>query len=181
MTTVRRITEETDVTVTLSVGASDPKVSVSTGEPLVDHMITTLARYGGIDLELVATGDLAHHVTEDVAIALGRALLEATPATCARYGAATVPMDDALVTVAVDLGGRGYWGGALPDGAFDHLLRSLATSAAATVHVVVVRGTDPHHVTEAAMKGPGLSLRAALQDHGAVFSTKGAVRWEVGA
>lgn len=180
MTTVRRTTDETDVTVTLFVGSDDPKVSVSTGDPLVDHMLGSLARYAGLHLDLTATGDLEHHVTEDVALALGRALLEATPETCARYGSATVPMDDALVTAAVDLGGRGYWGGALPDAGFDHLLRSLATAAGATVHVVVVRGTDPHHVTEAAMKAVGLSLRAAMEDRGAIFSTKGAVRWEVG-
>ncbi len=179
MTTVRRTTTETDVTVELALGSATPTAKVSTGDGFLDHMLGTLARYAGLDLSLTATGDLPHHLVEDVALALGRAIRELTPATCARYGAATVPMDDALVTAAVDLGGRGYWGGAVPDPAYDHLLRSLVTEAGATGHVVVVRGTDDHHVLEAAMKALGLSLRAALAEGGSVFSTKGTVRWEV--
>ena len=179
MTTVRRTTTETDVTVSLALGAKEPSVTVSTTEPFFDHMVTALARYAGLDLTLTATGDLSHHLIEDVALTLGRALHEATPATCARYGAATVPMDDALVTAAIDLGGRGFWGGSLPDRTYDHVLRSLSHAAGATLHVVVVRGEDPHHVTEAAMKAVGLALRQALVTTASVFSTKGAVRWEV--
>jgi imidazoleglycerol-phosphate dehydratase len=179
MTTVRRTTTETSVTVELAIGAVTPKVTVSTTEPFFDHMVATLGRYAGFDLAVTATGDLPHHLTEDVAVALGRAVLEATPATCARYGAATVPMDDALVTAAIDLGGRGFWGGSLPDPAYDHVLRSFAHAAGATLHVVVVRGHDVHHVTEAAMKAVGLALRQAVAEGGAVFSTKGAVRWEI--
>jgi imidazoleglycerol-phosphate dehydratase len=180
MTTVRRTTTETQVTVELAVGAADPKVAVSTTEPFFDHMLATLGRYAGFDLTVTATGDLPHHLTEDVALTLGRAILEATPSTCARYGTATIPMDDALVTAAVDLGGRGYWGGALPDPVYDHVLRSLAHAAGATLHVVVVRGEDPHHVTEASMKAVGLALRQAVAESGAVFSTKGTVTWDVG-
>lgn len=179
MTTVRRTTTETDVTVALELGATTPTVSVATTDPFYDHMIATLGRYAGFDLSVTATGDLDHHLTEDVAITLGRAILEVTPATCARYGTATVPMDDALVTATVDLGGRAYWGGAVPDPSYDHVLRSLSHAAAATVHVVVVRGDDAHHVTEAAFKALGLALRAALHDAGAVFSTKGSVHWDV--
>ncbi|HEV3329167.1 MAG TPA: imidazoleglycerol-phosphate dehydratase [Acidimicrobiales bacterium] len=180
MTTVRRTTSETQVTVELSLGAIDPKVAVSTTEPFFDHMVAALGRYAGFDLTVTATGDLPHHLTEDVALTLGRAILEATPATCARYGTATIPMDDALVTAAIDLGGRGFWGGSLPDPSFDHVLRSLATAAAATLHVVVVRGEDNHHVTEAAMKAVGLALRQAMAEAGSVFSTKGTVAWDVG-
>jgi len=179
MTTVRRTTTETQVTVELTAGSASPKVSVDTSEPFFDHMVAALGRYAGFDLAVTASGDLPHHLTEDVALALGRAVLEATPATCARYGTATVPMDDALVTAAVDLGGRGFWGGALPDPAYDHVLRSLATAAGATLHVVVVRGSDGHHVTEAAMKAVGLALRQAMAEGGEVFSTKGSVGWEV--
>jgi imidazoleglycerol-phosphate dehydratase len=179
MTTVRRTTTETDVTVELVTSSSDPKVHVATGEPFFDHMVATLCRYAGFDATIDATGDLSHHLTEDVAITLGRAIAEATPDSCARYGTATVPMDDALVTAVVDLGGRPYWGGAVPDPVYDHVLRSLSTTAAATVHVVVERGHDEHHVTEAACKALGLALRAAMADQGSVFSTKGQVRWEI--
>jgi imidazoleglycerol-phosphate dehydratase len=182
MTIVRRTTQETSVTVELTCGSAAPKVAVSTTEPFFDHMLAALGRYAGFDLAVTATGDLPHHLTEDVALTLGRAVLEVTPPACARYGAATVPMDDALVTAAIDLGGRGFWGGSLPDPAYDHVLRSFAHAAAATLHVVVVRGHDGHHVTEAAMKAVGLALRQAMAESaegGAVFSTKGAVTWEV--
>jgi imidazoleglycerol-phosphate dehydratase len=179
MTTVRRTTNETQVTIELAVGSSTPKVAVSTTEPFFDHMVATFGRYAGLDLAVTATGDLPHHLTEDVALTLGRAVLEATPATCARYGTATIPMDDALVTASIDLGGRGFWGGSLPDALYDHVLRSFAIAAGATLHVVVVRGEDPHHVTEASMKAVGLALRQALADGGGVFSTKGSVQWDV--
>ena len=180
MTVVRRTTSETAVTVELSTGSPEPKVAVSTSEPFFDHMVSALGRYAGFDLSVTATGDLTHHLVEDVALTLGRAVMEATPATCARYGTATVPMDDALVTAAIDLGGRGFWGGSLPDPDYDHVLRSFAMAAGATLHVVVTRGYDGHHVTEAAMKAVGLALRQAMAGSGAVFSTKGTVRWEVG-
>ena len=143
-------------------------------------MIATLGRYAGFDLTVTAVGDLDHHLVEDVAIALGRAVLEATPTACARYGTATIPMDDALVTATIDVGGRSFWGGSLPDPAYDHVLRSFAGAAGATLHVVVVRGEDTHHVTEAACKAVGLALRHALEATSSVFSTKGQVRWEIG-
>jgi len=179
MTYVRRTTSESDVTVELTARTATPAASISTTDPFLDHMITTLSRYGGFALQLEASGDLDHHLAEDVALTLGRAIAEATTDTCARYGEATVPMDDALVTAAIDLGGRPYWGGALPDGAYDHFLRSLATEARAALHVVVVRGHDPHHVTEAAMKAVGLAMRQAMADGDTVFSLKGSVTWEV--
>jgi imidazoleglycerol-phosphate dehydratase len=179
MTTVRRTTTETDVTVELAIGSAQPVVTVSTGDGFFDHMLATLARYASFDLTVSATGDLEHHLVEDVALTLGRAVLEATPAACARYGTATIPMDDALVSATIDVGGRAFWGGSLPDRTYDHVLRSFATAAGATLHVVVVRGEDPHHVTEAACKAVGLALRHALEATSTVFSTKGQVRWEV--
>jgi imidazoleglycerol-phosphate dehydratase len=179
MTTVTRTTKETAVTVALELGVTSPHVSVTTTEPFFDHMIATLARYAGFDIAVSATGDLDHHLTEDVALTLGRAVREVTPETCARYGTATVPMDDALVTASIDIGGRFYWGGALDDLAYDHVLRSFAETAGATLHVVVQRGRDRHHVVEAAFKAVGLALRQALSDSGEVFSTKGSVQWEI--
>jgi imidazoleglycerol-phosphate dehydratase len=115
-----------------------------------------------------------------MAITLGMALRREVPDACARYGEAMVPMDDALVQAALDLGGRFYYRGPIPSPLYDHFLRSLAEQAAITLHVRVLRGRDRHHVVEAAIKAVGLALRQALVPEGAVFSTKGAVAvtWE---
>jgi len=89
-------------------------------------------------------------------------------------------MDDALVQVAVDLGGRACFGGGLPSTLYDHWMRSFAGAGRLTLHVRVIRGRDRHHVVEAAFKALGLALRSALAEGDAVFSTKGAVSWEDG-
>ena len=172
-TIVRRETKETKVRV--SVRAGEGKATVSTTEPFLDHMLTALARYAGLDLEVEATGDLRHHLIEDVAITLGTALARAIPATAARYGERTVPMDDALVQCALDAGGRPYYRGPLPSSLYDHFMRSLADHARFTLHLRVLRGRDRHHVVEAAFKALGFALRQAFVETGAVFSTKGSV------
>lgn len=179
MTTVTRETRETRVRLTLGLDSGDA-AQVSTTEPFLDHMLVTLARYAGVHLAVEAAGDLRHHLIEDVAITLGMALRRVTPETCARYGAATVPMDEALVAAALDLGGRFHYAGPVPSTLYDHFLRSFAEHAGMTLHVAVQRGTDRHHIIEAAVKAVGLSLRQALTPGGAVFSTKGSVsvRWE---
>ena len=168
-----RETRETNVSVTLARGAG--LATVDTSIPFLDHMLTAFARYSGLDLECRARGDLAHHTLEDVAIVVGAALAELLPATAARYGDRTIPMDDALVQCAVDLGGRPYYRGPLPSKLYDHWMRSFADNAKATLHVRVLRGEDRHHVVEAAFKALGLAVRDALVDTGAVFSTKGSV------
>jgi imidazoleglycerol-phosphate dehydratase len=178
-----RQTAETRVRLTLGPGdgSSGP---IATGDPFLDHMLATFARYSGLHLAVAASGDLRHHLVEDVAISLGLALRRETPEACRRFGAALVPMDDALVQVAVDLGGRHWYEGPLPDSLADHALRSIAENAAMTLHVLVLRGRNRHHVVEAAVKALGLALREALAPGGpGVFSTKGAVRvdWEEGA
>ena len=180
MSRLERETRETRVTVALSRG--DGPSRVETGEPFLTHMVETLVRYAGLELELEARGDLRHHLVEDVAITLGLALAEEVPERAARYGWALVPMDDALVQAAVDLGGRPWYAGRLPSALYEHFLRSLAFNLGATVHVKVLRGRDRHHVVEAAVKALGLALRQALaQGPGeAVFSTKGAVRMRRG-
>ena len=89
MTTVIRESRETQIRLTLTVGTG--VAQVNTGEPFLDHMLVALARYSGIDLTLEATGDLTHHLIEDVAIALGQGIAAFAPATCARYGERTVP------------------------------------------------------------------------------------------
>lgn len=176
MSKIHRKTGETDIVVGVRPGSGTAEVA--TTNPFLDHMLVTLARYTGFDLTAEAEGDLTHHLIEDVAITLGLALRDEIPESCQRYGAATVPMDDALVQVALDAGGRSYYDGGLPDRHYDHFMRSLADTCRMTLHVVVVRGEDRHHIVEAAIKALGLSLRAALAPGDAVFSTKGAVEVE---
>ena len=171
--TLARETRETRITVTLAAGSGAARVD--TGEPFLDHMLVTFARYSGLDLDVQARGDLRHHTIEDVAIVVGAAVARLLPATAARYGDRTIPMDDALVQAAIDLGGRPYYRGPLPAKLYDHWMRSFADNARATVHLRVLRGTDRHHVVEAAFKALGLAVRDAFAETGAVFSTKGAV------
>ena len=183
MTTIVRETKETRVSLTLGRGGTAPGAvasRVATGEPFLDHMVTAFAFYAGLDVHLEATGDLRHHLIEDVAITVGEAVARLVPERAARYGERTLPMDDALVQVAVDLGGRPYYEGPLPAKLYDHWMRSFAMQAKATLHVRVLRGTDRHHVVEAAFKALGLAVRQALADSGATFSTKGSVKWEDG-
>jgi len=179
MTTVLRETRETRIRIELAPG--NGTAAISTTVPFLDHMLEALARYAGLDLTIEATGDLRHHIIEDVALALGEALRAALPATAARYGERTIPMDDALVQVVIDAGGRPWYRGPLPSTIYDHFMRSLSGAARTTLHIRVLRGTDRHHVVEAAFKALGLALRqafAATGGHG-VFSTKGNVTLEI--
>lgn len=174
MSRIERETKETRIELSVRVGGEAGRID--TGDTFLDHMLDTLARYAGLDLDVRATGDLRHHLVEDVAISLGAALADEVPAEATRYGWAVVPMDDALVEAAVDVGGRPWYEGRLPSTLYEHFLRSLAQNLEATLHVRVVRGRDRHHVVEAAVKATGLALRQALRQGGEVFSTKGSVR-----
>jgi imidazoleglycerol-phosphate dehydratase len=177
VTVVKRNTRETNITVELT---PDGATAVRTTRPFLDHMLTTFSRYSGLGLSIQAKGDLPHHLIEDTAITIGAALAALAPATAARYGEATVPMDDALVQCVIDIGGRPFYEGRLPSRMYEHWMRSFADNARATIHVRVLRGRDRHHVVEAAFKALGLALRAALVESGVVFSTKGTVSVEVG-
>lgn len=173
MTVVTRSTRETQIRVELT---RDPAATaIETSVPFLDHMLATFARYSGLGVRVTAAGDLPHHIIEDVAICVGAALAEFAPATVARYGNRTIPMDDALVQCVIDLGGRPYYCGPLPSKLYDHWMRSFSDNARATVHFRVLRGTDRHHIVEASFKALGLAVRDALVETGAVFSTKGAV------
>src|SRR5665647_194099 len=112
MTIVVRDTRETQIRVEVVQGTGAS--TVDTTIPFLDHMLVTLARYASLDLVLTARGDLRHHLIEDVAIALGAAVAALVPPRAARYGDRFIPMDDALVHVALDLGGRPYYLGPLP-------------------------------------------------------------------
>ena len=172
MTIITRETRETQIRVEI---AEDAPTTIDTSVPFLDHMLTTFSRYSGLGLLVSARGDLRHHIIEDVGIAVGAAIASHLPATAARYGDRTIPMDEALVHCAIDLGGRFYYEGPLPSGLYDHWMRSFAEHARATLHLRVLRGTDRHHIVEAGFKALGLAVREAFVDSGAVFSTKGAV------
>lgn len=179
MSRIKRETKETQID--LEVRRGGGPIEVTTGDVFLDHMVNTLARYAGLLVNLKAKGDLRHHLVEDVAIAIGLALTDEVPEACARFGWATIPMDDALVHAAVDIGGRAWYEGRLPSPLYEHFLQSLAVNLGANLHVVVTRGRDKHHVVEAAVKSTGLALRQALAQGGDdVFSTKGSVKVERG-
>lgn len=174
MTSVRRETKETKVRAALEAA-----VRIATGVPFFDHMLTTFGIYAGLPLVVEASFDLEHHLMEDVALAVGKLVRTVTPATARRYGESTVPMDDALVQAVIDVGGRPYFAGKLPRRRYTHWFRSFSSTGQCTLHLRVLRGTDRHHVVEAAFKATGLALREALRNDGSVFSTKGTVTWQV--
>ena len=186
MTVTNRETTETSIRVELErptarVAAEGEagSTNVATGDRFLDHMLTAFARYSGLTLDVKARGDLKHHLIEDVALTLGRTFREIIPSGASRYGNRVVPMDDALVQVSVDVGGRPYYEGPLPSRLYDHWMRSFSNEARATIHVVVLRGSDRHHIVEAAFKALGLALRDALVDTGDTVSTKGSVSLRV--
>jgi imidazoleglycerol-phosphate dehydratase len=189
--TVERTTRETSITVELHIDGQG-SAEVSTGIPFYDHMIDQVARHGGFDLKLVAKGDLhidTHHTVEDVALALGEAFRKAVGdrAGVRRFASGRYPLDEAVVDIVLDLSGRPfvYWEVPIPEclplgnPAFDpklaeHAISSFATAANITLHVTLVRGSNVHHIVEAAFKGLGRSLRDAVRiEAGGVPSTKG--------
>jgi imidazoleglycerol-phosphate dehydratase len=187
---IDRKTAETEVNVALGldgegVGERD------TGVGFFDHMLDLLARHGHLDLDIRARGDLdtgAHHTVEDVGICLGQALDAALGdrAGISRFGQATIPMDEARVSCAIDISGRGLCACDVPlppgaTGTFDHELleefcRALALNANLTLHLTAERGTNAHHVIEATFKALARALRSAVAldaSERGVPSTKG--------
>ncbi len=170
---LRRETKETTIVASVRRGTGVADVRIT--DRFLAHMVETLARYASLDIEVEATGDLRHHLVEDVAIVLGQALSEELGEGIARFGSCLMPMDEALVQAAIDVGGRPYYVGKIPSKLYTHFLHSLAMNLGATLHVRVIRGSDRHHVIEAAIKATAMSLREALAPRPEVFSTKGAV------
>lgn len=173
---VERTTRETSITVELDLDGTGQS-SIDTPLPFLSHMLEQIARHGVIDLTVKAKGDVdvdGHHTTEDVGIVLGKAVLEALGdrAGICRYGSATLPMDEALVTTALDLSGRAFfvWRVPLPKakiGEFDSELcgvffEAFARSAEANLHVVLHSGDNLHHIAEVCFKSFARALRGAV-------------------
>ncbi len=186
---VDRRTGETQVTVDLTIDGTG-ETSATTGVPFFDHMLSQLGRHAGFDLAIDATGDLeidAHHTVEDVGLALGDALKEALgdKAGINRYGSVTVPMEESLVQVALDLSGRPFLSHDVPVpvarvGEYDpaltnEFLRALTNRAGITLHVKLLDGSDPHHIVEAEFKALARALgqACALSGRDGAPSTKG--------
>ena len=172
-----RETKETKVSIKLELDGSG-KSKCNIPEDFLRHMVETLAKYSGVDLEIEAKGDIEHHMVEDVAISLGRAYREAIGSKpVKRIASATVPMDEALAQVTVDLIDRPFVHLDVPDMMYEHFLRSFAMELRATVHTVVLRGKDSHHIIEATFKALGLALKDAMSPSSVVMSTKSSVKW----
>jgi len=180
---ITRRTKETDIDLVLELDGAG-RADVDTGVGFLDHMLELLAKHGGFDLSVKATGDLdvdAHHTVEDVAICLGKALAEALgdKAGINRFGSADVPMDEALARVAIDLSGRAYYlseGELDPEYTADDFLQALAVNALCNLHVEVPHGRNAHHIQEAVFKAVALALKRAVAlggTPGDVPSTKG--------
>jgi imidazoleglycerol-phosphate dehydratase len=187
-----RSTKETSIEVAVNLDGNGT-TDVSTGLPFFDHMVSQLGKHGGFDLTVKATGDLdvdAHHTVEDVGITVGEVVREALgdKAGIRRFASINLPLDEALVEVALDLSGRPFLtydvefpADALPLGnpPFDPQLaeefwRAFVTSAAMTLHVRLRTGKNTHHIVEASFKGVARALRDAVRQEGSgVPSTKG--------
>lgn len=173
---VQRSTKETTVECTLRLDGSG-QYDVQTDNKFLTHMCETWTRYAGFDLRLRATGDLDHHLVEDVAIALGQAFKAAfAHAPCVRIAYDFVPMDDALVLCAVDLVDRPYYEGILPVPLWEHWFRSFAMEARINLHLEHLRGRDTHHTIEASVKAFARALKRALEPRDTEISTKGVVK-----
>ena len=187
---VRRKTKETSVVLKLNLDGSG-KQSIKTGIPFFDHMLSLVAYHSRMDLSLMAKGDIsvdAHHTVEDVGICLGDGIRKALGEAkgIQRYGAATIPMDEALVSVAIDLSMRPYLVfqmklrrskiGTFDPELVEEFFKALCNHARITLHINLLYGRNSHHMVEAVFKGFGRALREAVSlDERApeVPSTKG--------
>ena len=188
--TVRRQTGETKISLTLDLDGVG-RSQIRTGVGFFDHMLTLFSKHGLFDLTVEADGDLhvdSHHLVEDVGICLGQALKESLgdKVGITRYGSATVPMDETLVTAAVDLSGRAYcvWQVDLPQvhvGTFsaelaEEFWRAVSANAGMNLHILLHHGHNVHHQIEAIFKAVARALRQATEKDPrvvGVLSTKG--------
>ena len=185
---LRRETKETTIAVALTIDGSGT-TSISTGIPFFDHMLEQLGKHAGFDLTIDAKGDLdvdLHHTVEDVGIVLGNALREGLgdKRGVRRFANSLVPLDEALVQVALDLSGRPFlvyavdpiseWIGTFDPQLAEEFWKGFVDGARLTLHVRSVSGKNGHHVIEASFKGVARALRDAVRvEHDDVPSTKG--------
>jgi len=172
LATIKRETKETQISLELNLDGSG-QYQIATGLKMLDHLLSQLAQHGRFDLKIAASGDDPHHLIEDVAICLGKAFNEALGEKrgIIRMANASVPMDDALATVAVDISGRAYTVLELPFAGNDmagfptdlirHFLESLAIEARLNLHANIAYGTNDHHKAEALFKALGRALDVA--------------------
>jgi imidazoleglycerol-phosphate dehydratase len=186
---LHRVTKETDIELALGLDGDGTHVDVETGIPFFDHMLEQIGKHGGLDLNLRARGDLdvdLHHTVEDVGIALGRAIRDALgdKRGVRRFADALVPLDEALVQIALDLSGRPWlvydvdpvaqWIGTFDPQLMEEFWKGLVDGARVTLHIRSVTGKNGHHVIEASCKGFARALRDAVRvEGGGVPSTKG--------
>ena len=185
---IQRKTKETDISLELNLDGLG-KYEIDSGIGFLDHMLTHLSKHSKIDLTVKAKGDLktdAHHTVEDIAICLGQALVEALgdKKGIARYGHGSVPMEETIANVSVDLSGRpscvynvDYRTDKIGDfdvQCLEEMLRSFSNTGKFNLHINVPYGTNSHHIAEAIFKGLGQALGAAVKIVGTdVPSTKG--------
>jgi len=171
---IKRTTQETNISLTLNLDGTG-KHDINTGIKMLDHLLSQTIKHGRFNLKLTASGDDEHHVTEDIAICLGKAFNEALGEKLGivRMADATVPMDEALANVAVDLSGRGY---CVLDAEFKkndmrdfqtdlirHFLESFAMEGRLNIHARVLYGINDHHKAEALFKALGRALDMATR------------------
>jgi imidazoleglycerol-phosphate dehydratase len=171
---IKRESQETKVSLELNLDGSG-QWQISTGIKMFDHLLSQMAQHSRFDIKITASGDDQHHVAEDVAICLGKALGEALgeKRSITRMGDAAVPMDDAMATASVDISGRGYTVLDLPFADNDmigfatdlirHFLESLAVEARLNLHARILYGTNDHHKAEALFKALGRALDIATR------------------
>jgi imidazoleglycerol-phosphate dehydratase len=191
---IERRTRETEIILKLNLN-SQGVTDIDTGIGFFDHMLELFAFHGFIDLALNVEGDLdvdEHHTVEDVGIAIGQAISQAVgdKAGIRRYGEMTLPMDETLVQVVLDLSGRAYYSadlefrreavGDLPVELVDEFFRALSSNCGMTLHIRMIRGGNAHHLIEACFKAFGRALDQALTTeerlHNKPLSTKGSLR-----
>ncbi|MBU4321007.1 MAG: imidazoleglycerol-phosphate dehydratase HisB [Thermodesulfovibrionales bacterium] len=176
-TALKRKTKETDISLDLNLDGRG-SYSINTSIPFLDHMLSLMCKHGLFDIKLKAKGDIDiddHHTVEDIGIVLGKALKQAVGDMkgIARYGQASVPMDEALASVSIDISGRPYFVYKVefpkksklkdfdPD-LIEDFLQAFVSSSSITLHITVLYGRNIHHIIEAIFKGLGRALREAV-------------------
>jgi imidazoleglycerol-phosphate dehydratase len=169
---IERRTKETDISVKIDLDGNG-KYEIKCGNTFLKHMIETLSRYSSVDISVSAKGDDEHHLVEDAGITLGTAFKDAVgKGPIERMATKTVVMDDAMVCVSLDLVDRPYAEIDCPDALYHHFFRSFAMSSGMTLHVLVIRGFDDHHIVEATFKALGKCLKDAVRKRDTELSTK---------